>query len=36
MPSIRYLLPNTTYETPNFIHYLAVHVILLPLTSAEA
>ena len=36
MPSIRYLLTNTTHEIPNFIRYLAVPIILFSLTNAEA
>ena len=36
MPSIRYLLTNTTHGIPNFICYLAVPKILFLLTSVEA
>ena len=32
---LRYLLTNTTREVPNFICYLAVYIILSPLTSVE-
>ena len=33
---MRYLLTNTTSEIQDFIRYLAVPVILFPLTNAEA
>ena len=36
VPSVRYLLLSTTYEIPSFICYLAVPVILFPLSSVKA
>ena len=35
MPFIRYLLTYATHEISNFIRYLAIPIILFPLTSVE-
>ena len=35
MCHLRYLLTNNTHEIPNFIHCLAVPIILFPLTCVE-
>ena len=35
MRHLRYSLTNTTREVPNFICYLAVYIILSPLTSVQ-